>query len=71
MFDKCCDQHKKPVCFWLHVIGLVVGIYGLWMHNWTWIIVALVVMVLGHLFVMKKKKVVVEEKPAEEAPAAE
>ena len=69
MFDKCIDRHQKPVCLWFHIIGLIVGIYGLWMQNWTWIIVAVVLIILGHLFVMGKKKSVAEEKPAEQTPS--
>ena len=69
MFDKCIDRHKKPVCLWFHIIGLIVGVWGLWTQNWTWIIVAVVIIILGHLFTMGKKKPAFEEKPAEQTPS--
>lgn len=66
MFYKCCaDKSKRPVCLLFCVIGHIVAIYGLWVHSWIWIVVAVVVFILGYLFVMGPKK----EKPV--SPAAE
>lgn len=71
MLDKCIDQHKEPVCFWLHLIAFFIGIWALWTHNWTGIVVSVALLVIGHLSAMKKKKSVVKEKPAEQTPSTE
>ena len=49
MLDKCIDQHKKPICFWAHIVGFIIGVYGLWVHSGPLIIVAVVICILGHL----------------------
>jgi len=56
MFDKCVDRHKNPWNQLLHLIALIIGIYGLWNHDWLWIIIAIVVIILGHIFPCKKGK---------------
>jgi hypothetical protein len=71
MFNKYIDHHKEPVCFWLHVIGFLIGIWALWNHNWTWIIIAVVVMLLGHLFAAMKKPKIERESVKEESSSTE
>ena len=58
MFDKCVDRHKNIWNQLLHLIALILAVYGLWNRNWTCIIIAIVVAILGHLFPHKlgKKK---------------
>ena len=66
MFNKCVDQHKKPICFWAHIVGLIIGIYGLWIHSWSLIVVAVVICILGHLLAAgpgKKKTAVTPKEP--------
>lgn len=68
MFEKLMDRHKNPWNMFFHLLTFVVGIYGIWHHNWTWIIVAIILAIIGHLFPYKKKsskgknKKVVKEK---------
>lgn len=76
MFDKLIDQHKRPVCFWFHLVGFIALIYGLWAHSWTWIIIGIVLCLLGHLFTSsgsekKKEESVSSEKPSENEPVEE
>ena len=56
MFDKLIDRHKNPWNQLFHLIAFIVVIYGLWMHNWTYIIAAIVIVVIGHAFPYKKSK---------------
>lgn len=50
MLDKYIDQHKRPICFWFHIVGFIVLIYALWVQSWTLIVVAVILFILGHLF---------------------
>ena len=56
MFDKLIDKHKNPWSLFLHLVALVIAVYGLWNHSWTWIIIAIVVAAIGHLVPDKKGK---------------
>lgn len=53
--EKCALEHAHPVNLLFHIIAFVVGVYGLWLHNWAWIIVALAIGFLGHLYCWLKK----------------
>jgi len=53
--EKKTLEHAHPVNLIAHILATVSGIYGLWMHNWTWIIVAVVLGLIGHLYVCLKK----------------
>jgi hypothetical protein len=48
-------EHANPVNCIAHIIASVVGIYGLWMHDWIWIIACIVIALIGHLYVWLKK----------------
>lgn len=54
MLDNLIDRHKNPVNLLFHLLGSIVGIWGLWTHNWKIIIVAITLLVAGHLFPYKK-----------------
>jgi len=56
MFDKLVDRHKNPWNQLFHLLGGLAAIYGLWMHDWYWIIGAIVILIIGHSFPNKKKK---------------
>jgi hypothetical protein len=43
-------EHANPVHFPLALVATAGFIYGLWMHDWLWIISALAVALLGHLY---------------------
>lgn len=53
--EKRSLEHANPVNLLAHIIAFVAGIYGLWFHNWTWIITALIIGFLGHLYCWLKK----------------
>ncbi len=53
--EKMALEHGHPVNCIASIIALVFLIYGLWFHNWTWIIVAVVIGLLGHLYCWLKK----------------
>jgi len=53
MFDHIIDRHKNPLNLLFHVAGTIVGIWGLWTHNWKTISVAIALFIIGHLFPCK------------------
>lgn len=53
--EKRVLEHTNSLNLVAHIIAFIVGAYGLWLHNWTWIIVALVIASLGHLYCWLKK----------------
>lgn len=48
MIEKLCDWHKNKTNIFLHIIALIILIYGVWIKNWMWMAIALVVAGLGH-----------------------
>jgi hypothetical protein len=48
-------EHANPVHLVLAKIGIVLLIYGLWTHNWMWIITGVILNFLGHLYCWLKK----------------
>jgi hypothetical protein len=57
MFDRAINQHKHPVTMVFHFIAFLMGGYGLWLHNWSLIIGAVIVACLGHLFSWGNRRV--------------
>ncbi len=53
--ERIMLEHANPVNFTAHIIASVPLIYGLWMHNWTWLIVGIMIPLIGHLYVWLKK----------------
>ena len=49
-WEKRWLEHANPVNFVLHVLGAISFIYGLWIHNWKFIIVGLLLHVIGHWY---------------------
>jgi hypothetical protein len=43
-------EHANPVHFPLALMATIGFIYGLWMHDWFWILGASVVALLGHVY---------------------
>ena len=48
-------EHANPVHIVLQVLGAIPFIYGLWIHNWTFISVGVLLNFLGHLYCWLKK----------------
>ena len=48
--EKRCLEHANPVHIVLLSIGAIGIVYGLWMHDYTWIIGGLVLNGLGHIY---------------------
>jgi len=63
MLNKMINHHKHPVTFWLHMLGFIVLIFGLWTHNLGLIILAILLFILGHLSHYNKKELKTSEKP--------
>jgi len=53
--EKMALEHGNPINCVLHIIALALLIYGLWTHQWTWIIAAAVAGILGHCYCRMKK----------------
>ncbi|TVQ60759.1 MAG: hypothetical protein EA379_07615 [Phycisphaerales bacterium] len=43
-------EHANPVHFTLAMIALVGFVYGLWMNNWIWIVGAVILSMIGHIY---------------------
>lgn len=56
MYNKILDMHRNPWTMLFHLVAFGALVYGLWNHDWAYIISAVVVAVLSHLFPHKKKK---------------
>ncbi|MDO8517337.1 MAG: hypothetical protein Q7S33_04405 [Nanoarchaeota archaeon] len=48
LIDACC-WHKSPVNILLHYVAGIILIYGLWYHQWSFIISAIVIAIIGHI----------------------
>jgi hypothetical protein len=48
-------EHGNPVLFTLLLIAISVGVYGIWMHDWTLILIAATIAMLGHIYVWLAK----------------
>ncbi len=48
--EKMALEHGNPVNCILSIIALGFLIYGLWFQNWLFIIIALVLGFLGHIY---------------------
>ena len=55
MFDKILNIHRNPWTQIFHLVAFIVGVYGLWMHDWWYIGGAVVIALLSHGFPCKKK----------------
>lgn len=53
--ERIMLEHANPVNFIAHIIASIPLIYGLWMHDWTWLIVGIMIPLIGHLYVWLKK----------------
>ncbi len=43
-------EHANPVHFLLAIIATVGFVYGLWVHDWLWIIGSSALALLGHVY---------------------
>ena len=55
LFEKIALEHGHPVNFLASLLALAALVYGLWMHNWAWIIVACLLGAVGHLYCRLQK----------------
>ena len=53
--EKRILEHANPVHFPLAIVAQVSLIYGLWVHNWTYIIIAMVLGSIGHAYCWMQK----------------
>lgn len=53
--EKRVLEHANPFHFPLATIAQVSLIYGLWIHNWIFILVAVVLGTIGHLYCWMQK----------------
>lgn len=55
IFEKIALEHGHPVNFLASILSLAALIYGLWMQSWAWIIVAVLLAIVGHLYCRLQK----------------
>ena len=44
-------EHANPVLLTLLLFAIIVGVYGIWMHDWMLIIIAGILATIGHVCV--------------------
>jgi len=49
-FDKLVGKHRNPWTQLFHLLGLVGVIYGLWMHDWIYIVAGVLIVGISHIF---------------------
>ncbi|HRZ85361.1 MAG TPA: hypothetical protein P5277_01140 [Candidatus Paceibacterota bacterium] len=49
MLDKVCCWHKNPINTLLHLIALILILYGASMYNMGLVIAAVILVIIGHL----------------------
>jgi len=55
-FDKLVGKHRNPWTQLFHLLGLVGVIYGLWMHDWIYIVAGVLIVGISHIFPCCKNK---------------
>ena len=55
-YDNFIFSHKNPMNLTLHVIGLIIIIYGAWFNNVLWILLGFIPMIVGHWWAKINKK---------------
>jgi hypothetical protein len=58
--EKFFLEHSDPINLFLHLIAFVLAIYGLWINVIEYVIFALVIMALGHVYIWGRSR----KKPA-------
>ena len=53
---KYCEMHKSPVNCLLHLIAGILIAYSLWVHNVKLILLAVLIVIVGHLIQIANKK---------------
>ena len=53
--EKRFLEHANPVHLLLAVVGVIALVYGLWMHDLTWIIGGAFLNIVGHIYCWVQK----------------
>jgi len=55
--EKVCSFHKNKANCLLHLVGVILLIYALWQHNFSLILISILIFIIGHIiqFVQDKK----------------
>jgi len=56
IIDWMIRNHKNPLNIFLHILGPVLIIIGVWRFNWILILIGALIMPLGHLFEKKNNQ---------------
>ena len=55
-FNKLVDKHKNPWTKLFHLLGFIGIGYGLWMHDWIYLVAGIVLLGIAHIFPCCKGK---------------
>ncbi len=63
-FERKLLEHADPLNLFLHIIAGILLIYGLWINVMAYVVIAIIIALLGHIYVwslnrkirVKKKK---------------
>lgn len=53
--EKLLISHLNLINFIVHVLAAIVLISGFWNHNWTAIILGIILILLGHAYTLSKE----------------
>ncbi|MBS3090203.1 hypothetical protein J4433_00355 [Candidatus Pacearchaeota archaeon] len=49
-------QLADPVNLFLHLIGIIIIVYGLWINVLWWVVIGIIILLIGHAYVESKRK---------------
>ncbi len=54
--ERKCLEYCEPVNLLLHLIGVIIIIYGLWINVLGWVAIGIIFPIAGHIYVMSINK---------------
>jgi len=55
LLEKLALEHGHPLNFLLHCLGFISYSYGIYIKEWVWILVAVLLILVGHLWCKMEK----------------
>jgi hypothetical protein len=54
--ERVCLEHANPTNLLLHLLGIVIIVYGLWTNVLGWVFIGVIPIILGHIYVTNEIK---------------
>lgn len=49
--ERLCLEHANPINLLLHLLGLIIIVYGLWINVLGYVIIGIIIILLGHIYI--------------------